>query len=259
MSNDDSLDDLSTAELDYTLIVDKQADLLVVDDEVVIHQVLASFLEDSGWSIDFVTTAEEALKNLERKEYNLLVVDKNLPGMSGIELMREVRKRHDDVEFIVITAYASYESAIEAMRLGAFDYIEKPFSDLQLVREKLNRALERQHLTHENRLLIDQLRTAHQEVQRGLQAFGESVGDVKTVNMFMRQAVNKATREITIQNIELKRGVLALVEPLRQARRALRQLGETGGAPAQVGVAHDLVEQCWGVLSSQVQKVKDLS
>lgn len=259
MSDDDTLDDLSTSELDYTLIVDKSADILVIDDEVVIHQVLVSFLEDSSWSLDFVTTAEQALERLKHHDYNLLIVDKNLPGMSGIELMREIRKRRSDIEFIVITAYASYESAIEALRLGAFDYIEKPFSDLELVREKINRALERQHLAHENRVLIDQLRTAHQEVQRGLDAFGRSVGDVKTVNMYMRQAVNKATRELTIQNIELKRAILALVEPLRQVRRLLDQRAEGSEAPSELAGVRDLVDQAWSTLSSQVQKVKDLS
>ncbi|HOX45057.1 MAG TPA: response regulator [Myxococcota bacterium] len=162
------LESMELDDLEYTMLVDQTSNILVVDDEDVIRLVFDAMLADASYKVGFATSGEEAMGLAERDDYNLFIVDKNLPGVSGLELVRRVRERKPESEFIVITGYASYESAIEALRLGAFDYLEKPFDDLDLVREKITRALDRQRLTHENVVLADQLRSVHKDLKHKL-------------------------------------------------------------------------------------------
>jgi signal transduction histidine kinase len=155
------IEEMSLDELEYSMVVGGGRSILIVDDEAVIHEVLKQFLEDCGYQIDSVLSGEDAVDKVKTCEYNLLLVDKNLPGISGIEVMQHAREIRPELEFILITAYASYESAVEALRLGAFDYIEKPFTNHELIKEKVHKALERQSMAHENQILADELRQAH--------------------------------------------------------------------------------------------------
>lgn len=247
----DSLDNLSIEDLEYTVLVGQTNNILIVDDEEVIHQVLKKVLKNSGYNIDSVTAGEDALQKVQEKEYNLLIVDKNLPGISGIEVMEDARAFRPDLEFIVITAYASYQSAVEALRLGAFDYIEKPFNDLKLLQEKIRRALARQHLIRENQVLSDHLRDAHKDLKGTIDALGKSLGDVEKVNLYLRSAINKSTRELKIRNTELKQAINGASEPLIQAHSKLKDEVDVTGAP-RVREARDLVARSWDILTSRV-------
>jgi putative nucleotidyltransferase with HDIG domain len=139
------------------------ARVLVVDDEEVIRTVLQAALQDD-FRLAFAESAEQALRFMERTGADVLLVDKNLPGRSGLELLRQVKQRWTESEVIVMTGYASLESAIEALRLGAYDYLMKPFDDLALVIEKVRRAAEKRELQLERRQLIDQLLASNQEL-----------------------------------------------------------------------------------------------
>lgn len=247
----DSLDNLSIEDLEYTVLVGQTNNVLIVDDEEVIHQVLARVLKSSGYNLEFVTTGEEALGNVQEKEYNLLIVDKNLPGISGLEVMEDARLIDPELEFIVITAYASYQSAVEALRLGAFDYIEKPFSDLKLLKEKIRRALARQHLIRENQVLSDHLRDAHKDLKGTIEALGKSLGDVEKINLYLRSAINKSTRELKIHNTELKQAIYGASEPLKQAHDKLKDEAEVTGTP-RIREARDLVARTWDMLANRV-------
>lgn len=165
MADENKLDSLSLDELEYTMLVDNPTNILVVDDEDVIRMVFDALLANSTYDVGFADSAEQALNKLKDEEFNLFIVDKNLPGASGLELVRKVQKIKPEAEFIMITGYASYESAVEALRLGAFDYLEKPFSDLMLVKEKIDRAVGKQRLMHENTVLACQLREVHKDLQ----------------------------------------------------------------------------------------------
>lgn len=118
--------------------------VLVVDDEPVVLDVVSRLLSRE---LDLVVTvapsAEEALKLLRERPFDVLVTDKNLPGLSGVELIAEARRLRPALEAMVITGYASSESVIAAFAAGASDYILKPFDDLRLVRAKVRAALER--------------------------------------------------------------------------------------------------------------------
>ena len=166
MADSSKLETLSLNDLEFTLLVDSTSEILVVDDEDVMQMVFGNLFEEGKHHIDFASSGEQALDMLKEREYNLVVVDKNLPGMSGIELIPLAREIRPHAEFIIVTGYASYQSVVEALRLGAFDYLEKPFQYIDLVKQKVIQALDKQRLSHENILLAEQLREVHQELQK---------------------------------------------------------------------------------------------
>jgi YesN/AraC family two-component response regulator len=166
MSDSSKLETLSLDDLEFTLLVDSTSEILVVDDEDVMQVVFKNLFEEGKCHLEFASSGEQALEMLKEREYNLVIVDKNLPGMSGIELIPEARKIRPYSEFIIVTGYASYQSVVEALRLGAFDYLEKPFQDIELVKEKVIQALDKQRLSYENVILSEQLREVHQELQK---------------------------------------------------------------------------------------------
>jgi DNA-binding NtrC family response regulator len=126
--------------------------ILVVDDEEIARQNLLHVLGREGYAVDCAATAEEALGALEKAEYQLVLTDLRMPGMDGLSLLRRIKERQQATEVIVITAHASTESAVEAMRAGAFFYIEKPFR-LADVRKIVQEAFEKSALKIENRAL----------------------------------------------------------------------------------------------------------
>jgi response regulator RpfG family c-di-GMP phosphodiesterase len=118
--------------------------LLVADDDAAVRSVLAEFLS-AEYECEAVGSAEEALRLLESGEFRLVLSDIAMPGMSGLELIRRVRELAPDTLVIVVSGSQEIESAVDALRAGAFDYIVKPF-DLEHLRFAVRRALEHQRL-----------------------------------------------------------------------------------------------------------------
>ena len=121
---------------------DIPSSVLVVDDEPIVLQVFSRVLSEKGLRTRTASSAEEALKLLEQGGIACVLVDKNMPGMDGIEMLRRVREAQPHCAFIVMTGYASTESAIEALRLGAVDYLQKPFDDLDVVAQRIEEAIQ---------------------------------------------------------------------------------------------------------------------
>lgn len=118
--------------------------VLVVDDEPVVRDVCARLLaREPDLVVSLAEDAEEALELLRAQRFDVLITDKNLPGMGGVELIAEARALQPALEAVMITGYSSSESVIAAFAAGASDYILKPFEDLRLVRAKVRAALER--------------------------------------------------------------------------------------------------------------------
>lgn len=128
--------------------MDKQR-VLVVDDEAIARDNLAHVLRREGLEVASAANAAEALDALSRARIALLLTDLKMPGMDGLSLLKTARERHPGLEVVVITAHASTESAVDAMRAGAFYYIEKPFR-LPEVRKVVGEALEKVALRTEN-------------------------------------------------------------------------------------------------------------
>ncbi len=106
----------------------REAHIVVVDDEPVICQQLERLYSHSGYSVTIANSADEALQRLESRNIDLVVTDIRLPGLSGIELTKRIPEDHPDVPVIVITGYGDIDTAVEVLKLGASDYILKPFS-----------------------------------------------------------------------------------------------------------------------------------
>jgi two-component system response regulator PilR (NtrC family) len=131
--------------------------ILIIDDEEVLQDILTVLIRKEGHTPLVAGTGEEGLAIVEREEVDLILLDLMLPGLHGMEVLREVRRRDTDVVVVMITAFSSIESAIEAMREGAFHYIPKPFKNEEVLLT-IRKGLEQRRLTSENRALREQLR-----------------------------------------------------------------------------------------------------
>jgi DNA-binding NtrC family response regulator len=108
------------------------ARVLVVDDNARARQSMTDVLRAAGHDVTSSASAAEALRLLDRGEFDVILTDLQMPGMNGLEFIRALAKRGCDSQIVMVTAFASVSSAVEAMRHGAFDYIEKPFDAEQL-------------------------------------------------------------------------------------------------------------------------------
>ena len=106
--------------------------ILVVDDEEIIRITVASELKKEGYDVGVAVNGEEAITKLESQPYDIVITDVMMDGMDGIELLREVKKSTPEIMVIVLTSFGSVSSAVDAMRLGAYDYLLKPCSPGEL-------------------------------------------------------------------------------------------------------------------------------
>ena len=149
--------------------------ILVVDDSPSVQNMLTTLLVSKGYRVTCFMSSEDALKKLHAENFDLVLTDINLPGMSGLNLLKLVKEQRPDIEVIVITSNASSFTAIQALRLGAYDYIVKPIDDHELLYNVVARTLEKQALTSENRRLISDLSEKNSALQDALDM-------MKTVN-----------------------------------------------------------------------------
>jgi two-component system response regulator PilR (NtrC family) len=142
--------------------------ILVVDDEEIMRDVLETLLTREGYNVKLAASGEEGLEIARAIPFDAAIVDIMMPGIDGIATLDELRRIDEDLAVIIITAYASVESAISAMKSGAFDYITKPFKNDEVLVVVRN-ALERRRLVHENRNL-------RQNIQERYHKFGNIIG-----------------------------------------------------------------------------------
>jgi FixJ family two-component response regulator/glycine cleavage system H lipoate-binding protein len=119
--------------------------ILVVDDELPVAKSVASTLSEKNYSVEIALSGEEALKKQEDMRPDVIIADLMMPGISGMDLLKTVKKKNPHIMFIMITGYPSIQSAVQAIKLGAFDFIPKPFTPDEL-RSLVSRALERKML-----------------------------------------------------------------------------------------------------------------
>jgi DNA-binding NtrC family response regulator len=129
----------------------------IIDDEPVIHEVLGDLLTSEGYAVERSFGGEEALDKHSSHRYDLILLDLLMPGMNGIDVLKKLKKIDPHSIIIIITAYASVESAISAMKIGAFDYVQKPFKHEELLLT-IERAIEHKNLQDENIRLRDELK-----------------------------------------------------------------------------------------------------
>lgn len=169
-----------------------QIKILLVDDDDSLRRVLAFKLKSKSYTVTEANSADVALAELGRDKFDLLLTDMRMPGMSGLELLDRVRVSNQDLQVIMITAHATISQAVEAVKLGAFDYLTKPFDDEQLF-VAIEKALRVRELSDENR----RLRCKLQEQNYLSALVGVSSAFKKTLETARRIAGSDATALIT--------------------------------------------------------------
>jgi len=124
------------------------ARILVVDDEKNIRVTLQQCLADAGHEVDLAVSGEHALEKLEKGEYDLVLLDIKLPDIDGVEVLRRIKHRRPEQAVVMITAYGTIETAVETMKLGALDYLQKPFTPEE-IRNVVATVLARERVTEE--------------------------------------------------------------------------------------------------------------
>ena len=138
--------------------------ILIVDDESIVRESLGNWFRDEGYIADVAGSAKDALEKLGHDNWDVFLLDIRMPGIDGLELQRKIKETHPAATIIIMTAYASVESAVEAMKQGAYDYIIKPF-DPDDLEHTVRKAVERKQLVTENQQLrtkIDELNLLHE-------------------------------------------------------------------------------------------------
>src|SRR4051812_27759444 len=130
--------------------------ILVVDDEESIREFLDIMLRKEGYDVTCVEDGQKAIDILKKKSFDMIISDLQMPNVTGIELLKHVRENYNDLLFMLITAFGTTESAVEAMKMGAYDYITKPFK-IDEVRINIANALKSRNLEVENRVLKKEL------------------------------------------------------------------------------------------------------
>ena len=118
--------------------------MLVVDDEAIVLDVLKVALKKAGFTVFTATRLVEATALVHGQKFSCALIDKNLPDGSGLDLIRLIRQRQADCTCLVMTAYPNADSILEALKLGAVDYLEKPFPHVSIIQEKVKAAVDRQ-------------------------------------------------------------------------------------------------------------------
>ncbi|MBC7236605.1 MAG: diguanylate cyclase [Chloroflexi bacterium] len=140
--------------------------ILIVDDQESIRDLLAALCEDEGYEVATAEDGAEALALLERGSFDVGILDLLLPDIHGLDVLRRAKALYPEIEVIILTGHSDLQTAVEALRLGAYDYLQKPLADLQIIPLTIRRALDRQELSRRNERLVKELQAANEELER---------------------------------------------------------------------------------------------
>ena len=120
--------------------------VLLVDDEVDFLEIMEERLSARGVDVVISESAEDALKRIDTGIFDVVILDLQMPGMNGLEVLKRIKERHPEIQVILLTGHATVEKGVEAIRLGAIDFVEKP-ANLEVLKEKISKA-------HKKKMLI---------------------------------------------------------------------------------------------------------
>lgn len=184
--------------------------VLITDDDGDLRELLTEAVRNWGYTVSVAKDGEEALRRLRMDRYDIVITDLMMPGMDGLTLLGKIKQLDRDILVILITGYATIETAVKAIEVGAYDYIAKPFrlDELMIV---IKNACERLRLSMQNRALLDELRSA----------YGEIAVLKSTIARAGSSAPVEAGEPIAITRNEHK-GALKQKEYLKEADRFIR-------------------------------------
>jgi len=161
------------------------ATLLIIDDDDVVRASLAAYLEDSSFSVLQANNGLQGLQVFEQQQPDLVICDLRMPQVGGLDLIRQVTELSPDIPVIVLSGAGVMNDAVEALRLGAADYLIKPLEDLAVLEHSVRRALDRSRLLLENRRYREKLETANRELEASLHLLQEDQTAGRQVQMNM--------------------------------------------------------------------------
>lgn len=164
--------------------------ILIVEDEKRAREALGSVLATEGHQILEAANGREGLKKAIEAEVDVVVSDMKMPEMDGLELLEKLKKEKPNVEVIVVTAYGTVETAVTAMKRGAYDFVEKPIRDVGEIRELVRKALEKRSLVKENVALREQLRDKYK--------FDNIIGNSQKISEIFQVVAQVASTQATV-------------------------------------------------------------
>ncbi len=201
-----------------------KASILVVDDEDFIREIICRKLSGSGFECDSARSAEDALARIAQNDYDCVLSDIHMPGMSGVDLLRQIKLQSQDLAVILITGAPDIDAALEAMRLGAYDHLSKPLN-LAALEMTVDRALEKKRLVEENR-----------EYQRDLESM-----------------VQERTKQLSTANEDLQRLFTGSIKALAQALEAKDEY--TQGHSARVAEESVNIARYLSLSDTEIQRM----
>lgn len=137
--------------------------ILITDDDMDLRELLTEAVTGWGYTTSVAKNGEEALRKMRMEHYDIVISDLRMPGLGGLDLLRMIKELDKEILVIIITGYATIETAVKAIEAGAYDYIAKPFrlDELMIV---IKNACERLSLTKQNKALLEELRSAYAEI-----------------------------------------------------------------------------------------------
>jgi len=163
--------------------------VLVVDDEAVIREGVKRILENSGFCVETCATGRLALEMIQEQEFQMVITDLKMPGMGGMEVLKTIKILQPEVPVIIITGYSTVDTAVEAMKNGAIDYVAKPFTPDALM-EKVEKALEQKAVFLDEIYLRKELRDHH--------GFDLFIGESKEMQKVYRRIIQVAATDSTV-------------------------------------------------------------
>ena len=188
----------------------------VAEDDEELREILGEFLRQSGREIRLFGNGQDALEAVKKDSFDILVTDLMMPGADGIQILREAKKIHPECIVIIMTGYASLDTAIQAIRGGAYDYIQKPFKfeEFGIV---IRNASEKITLTRENRLLLQQWKNAMEEVSQLRESWENHLENM--MSLWRRIWRDKENPEIELILNQINPGPLDLDSKKKKAER----------------------------------------
>ncbi len=167
----------------------RETKILIVDDELIVRESLKNWLEEDGYIVKAAEDATSALTLIGSEEFDIAFLDIKMPGIDGIELLKKIKDVYKTVDIVMMTAYASIDSAVNAMKIGAYDYLTKPFEP-DYVNMLVKKIITKRNLERENQTLKDNLKTALKHIN----LIGESDG----IKKVLKQVEEVASSDVAV-------------------------------------------------------------
>ncbi|OGL47583.1 MAG: hypothetical protein A2161_05345, partial [Candidatus Schekmanbacteria bacterium RBG_13_48_7] len=187
--------------------------ILIAEDEIVFRQFLKEVLEEEGYYVTEAMDGETAIGLLQTQVFDLVITDISMPKATGIEVLRFAKQTDSSIEVIIMTANGRLETAVEALRLGAYDYILKPFEDMELVFRIVRRTLERQLLKRENQNLVNELIEKNKELEDINRSY-RAIHDETTALYHLGKAINSTLNLDEVLSLLVK-SIFELTNPAK--------------------------------------------